>query len=170
MKALLSVFFLVAGWEAVAQSVFSNEINSGIQAVLQDYPNDLKNTRGELLAKRGQTSDYASRVSIPGVQSAVITESRGSLSWKVTMFKESDFDRATQKFEELFRQINKAIIKSNDKPFILSGNYSKPGPTRTTVIRFQLLPSMGDLKDVVVELSMHRAGRDYVGDINITRR
>ena len=170
MKEFLSVLFLVIGFETVAQGVFSNETNAGLQAVLQDYPNDLRNVKGELLAKKGQSSDFASRVKIPGAENPTITESRGSLSWKVSMFRESNFDRAQERFNELYRQINKAIVKSNEKPFILTGNYTQPAPNRSTSIRFQLLPSTGELKDVTIELNMHRSGKDYVADIIISKR
>ena len=171
MKEFLSVLLVSLAFDASAQSVFSNEINSSLQAVLQDYPNKLKNVKGTLVAKKGQTSEYHSLVKVPGAVSASITESRNALTWKGTMFRGSDFSKASEKFSALYGLINKAIIKSvHEKPFILTGNYVEPSSTRPTSIRFDLLPSTGELKDVVVELNMYKSGRDYIIDLVVNSK
>jgi len=144
-----------------AQGVFSNNTNAALQRVIQDYPNNYRNIKGELLTENPQTVDYRSKVEIPGSAGCILTHYSSSkkevYSWKADLFEEEDFEKTKLRFKELYNQIRNTIVKiEGEKPFILNGAYQSPTEEKKfTTILFQLLPSGGEMDKLKVELSMN---------------
>jgi hypothetical protein len=155
-----SVVLLSFSATTFAQGAFSNNTSAGLEKVIQDYPNRFKNIKGEIIVQNPQTTEYQSKVQIPGATSCTVTRYSSSksdvYSWGCTLFRTEEFSSAKNKFKEIFSQIKNSIIRLNgEKPFILNGQYETPdeGKKFTTII-FELLPSVGEMKKVKIDLSL----------------
>jgi hypothetical protein len=161
MKGLPVVLFLVLPFNNYAQDVFTNKTHSTLQQVISDYPNHFRHIRGEMLNSDPQTSDYASSVEIPGSLATVITKYSASadkevVSWRCIVAQSDDFEVISKKYKELYNQIKNSIIKvDGEKPFILNGSYETPVEEKQfTTSSLQLLPAIGDLSKVKVEITL----------------
>ncbi len=143
-----------------AQSAFSNKVNAALEKVIKDYPNRFHNIKGDIIIQNPQTTEYKSTVVVPGAVSCTVTKSSDtkddSYSWMCSVFQSTDFDQAKNKFKEIFGQIKNTIIKiDGEKPFILSGQYESPTETKKiTNVVFELLPSVGEMKKLKVDLNL----------------
>jgi hypothetical protein len=143
-----------------AQSAFSNNTSASLEKVIQDYPNRFKNIKGEVIVENPQTTEYQSKVQLAGASPCVVTRYSSTkndvYSWGCTIIKTEDFNTAKNKFREVFAQIKNSIIKPRDgKPFILNGQYEAPSEEKKfTTIIFELIPAVGEMKKVKVDLSL----------------
>jgi hypothetical protein len=144
-----------------AQSAFTNQTHTTLQKVINDYPNHFKNIKGRLIDESPQSSDYASTVQIPGSLQTVITkysseDDREIYSWKCIMLESEDFESASKKYKEVFKQMANSIIKlDGNKPFILNGSYQDPTEEKRFISSpFTLVPASGELKKLKVELTL----------------
>lgn len=143
-----------------AQGVFSNNTQVVLEKVIQDYPNHFYNIKGELIGQVRQTALYRSTLQLPGASSSTITlntssELAGS-GWVCTVLETENFETAKSRYAEIYGQLSNSIIKSgNQKIFILSGQYETPAEDRkSNRIVFSLLPGVGDMKNLKVDLSL----------------
>jgi hypothetical protein len=161
MRSVAFTFGLLAiSASLLAQGVFSNKVNATLEKVIQDYPNRFKNIKGEIIIQNPQTTEFRSTVEIPGSTSCTVTRYSSSkndvYSWACVIFESEEFEQAKNKFKELFGQIKNSIVKiEGEKPFILTGQYENPTEEKkfTTVV-FELLPAVGEMKKVKIDLSM----------------
>jgi hypothetical protein len=161
MRNLVTIFvFLIIVVPSYAQNVFANKTNAILEKVIQDYPNRFKNIKGEVIIENPQTTEYRSTIEIPGSASCTVTrynsKNNDVYSWNCVVFESEDFNAVKNKYKELFGQIKNSIIKiGGQKTFILNGQYEMPAEEKkfTTVI-FELLPAVGEMKKVKVDLSM----------------
>ncbi|HLK26952.1 MAG TPA: hypothetical protein VKT28_00120 [Puia sp.] len=161
MKCIItSIAFFAISATSLAQGAFSNNTSAGLEKVIQDYPNRFKNIKGEIIIENPQTTEYKSKIQIPGSSSCIVTRYSSSnndvYSWGCVLTKTEDFNSARNKFKEIFGQIKNSIIKLHgEKPFILNGQYETPDEEKkfTTVI-FELLPAVGEMKKIKVDLSL----------------
>ena len=157
---------------APAQGVFSNQTNVALQKVIEDYPNQFRNIKGDLLAENSKITDYKSKVEVPGSIGCVLTQygnDKGAYSWKCEVFESGDFDIAKSKFSELYNQIHNTIIKvEGEKPFILNGKYEVPGKEKkSTSINFHLLPSPEIMHKLKVELNLQKYASEWKVVLNV---
>jgi hypothetical protein len=84
-------------------------------------------------------------------------------SWTRTVFETPGFGSAKNKFREVYGQISNSIITTaGQKTFILTGQYEDPlEEKKCTHIVFSLLPGVGDVKKLKVELSLHKEARGW---------
>ena len=153
------LLFSVIGLTASAQGVFSNQTNAALQKVIEDYPNNFSNIKGDRISASEKAADYQSKVQVPGSINCVLTKEttgKNTYSWKCELFESDDFDKAKSKFSELYNQIHNTIIKmEGERPFILNGKYEIPGKERYfTSIIFHLLPSPEPMQKLKVELTL----------------
>ena len=161
MKCIITSFaFFVIPAISFAQGAFSNNISQGLEKIIQDYPNGFKNIRGEAISENPQTTEYKSTIQIPGTSSCIVTRYSATkndiYSWGCTLLTTEDFNAAKNKFREIYAQIKNSIVKiQGEKPFILNGQYDAPdqGKKFTTII-FELLPAVGELKKIKIDLSV----------------
>lgn len=161
MKSLTLVCLLCSAFFAQSQGVFTTQTHTALQAVVDDFPNRFKNIRGELLRDDVQTSDYTSRIEIPGALNTVITRYTSNrdtdiYSWKALLAGSEEFTEASRRYRELYRELKNSIIKmEGEKPFILNGVYEIPTEDKRFIVsKFYLLPRTEMLKDLRIELSM----------------
>lgn len=156
----LLLLFMVTTMITSAQGVFSNQTNAALQRVIEDYPNRFKNIKGDLLKESSGSSDYRSKVQIPGSNNCVISQvSEPALftNWTCSVFVTTEYDKAARKFQELYDQISNTIIRiKGQKPFILNGSYTAPDQyNKSTAIRFQMTPAPECVQHLRVEISLN---------------
>lgn len=143
-----------------AQGVFSNKTQVVLEKVIQDYPNHFYNIKGELIGQAMQTARYRSTLQLPGSSSSTITLHTSSgfagSGWACTVLETDSFEAAKNRYSEIYGQLSNSIITSgNQKTFILSGQYEAPTEDhQSTCIVFSLLPGVGDMKNLKVDLSL----------------
>jgi hypothetical protein len=139
-----------------AQGVFSNKTQVILEKVIQDYPNHFYNIKGELISQAFQLSRYRSTVQLPGAQTSVITVVSGNQGsdWSCTVLETKSFTEAREKFSSIYSQLSGSIITTGgQKTFILTGQYETPAEEKkSTLVIFSLLPAVGDMKRLKVEL------------------
>lgn len=162
MKGLTVLLLLALPCLSYPQGVFTNQTNTTLQAVLNDYPVGFKNIKGALVNKDPQSADFTSRAELPGAVQTVITQYSTSgdkevYSWKCLVLQTEEFDIAEKKYKELFGQLSNSIIKiDGQKPYILSGEYNPPTDEKkfnSSSLRL-LPPAPGELAHAKVEIVM----------------
>jgi len=162
MKSLTLTLMLALPAIIFSQGVFTNQASAALQKVIGDYPNHFKNIQGDVVNTEAQSTDYTSKVLLPGALSAVVTrysttnDKNNIYTWKCLLSQSEDFDLISKKYKELYNQLKNSIIKiDGQKPFILNGVYEAPTEERKfTITDFYLLPSTGDMKKLKVELTL----------------
>jgi hypothetical protein len=158
-NAFLTIAPMLLTATLTAQGVFSNKTQLILEKVIQDYPNHFYNIKGELISQALQTSRYKSTLQLPGSASSTITVaspgSEGS-GWICTVLETHSFEEAKSKFSAIYGQLSNSIITTaGQKTFILCGQYENPAENKkTTCINFSLLPCVGEMKKLKVELSL----------------
>lgn len=170
MRTLLLPFapvLLSATLTVSAQGVFSNKTQSTLEKVIQDYPNHFYNIKGELIAQTRQAKEYRSTLQLPGASSCIVTlyniPRNEAYGWTCQVFEAGNFEQAKNRFSEIYDQIRNSIIKiSGQKTFILTGQYESPAEEKKyTQIVFSLLPGVGEMKKLKVELSLREEGKGW---------
>ena len=143
-----------------AQGVFSNKTQVVLEKVIQDYPNHFYHIKGELIDQVMQTARYRSTLQLPGSTSCTViltnsTPIEGS-GWSCTVVETGNFELAKSRYAEIYAQLSNSIITSgNQKTFILTGQYETPTEDRRSAhVVFALLPGVGDMKNLKVDLSL----------------
>jgi hypothetical protein len=165
----MMVFFLGAR----AQDPFSNKTNMALEKVIKDFPNRFHNIKGDLIIQRNQAAEYKSTIQVPGSSTCFITHhiaaSNDSYSWTCVAYENRDFNMARVRFKEIYEQIENTIIKiEGEKPFIISGQYKNPVEERkSTIIAFDLLPAVGEMKKIKIELTIENNATSWKVALNV---
>jgi hypothetical protein len=98
-----------------------------------------------------------------------IVSNSDAYSWSCSVSANKDFNLAKNKFKEIFDQIENTIIKvEGQKPFIVSGQYRTPFEERKfTTILFELLPAVGEMQKLKVELTMQYVIAEWRVTLNV---
>ena len=161
---LLALAPVLLSGTLTAQGVFSNKTQSVLEKVIQDYPNHFLNIKGELISQAAQSTRYQSTLQLPGSSSTVVmVASPGAMGsgWACTVLETPSFETAKGRYAEIFGQLSNSIINSSSqKTFILSGQYEVPSQDhKSSHVLFSLLPGVGDLKNLRVDLSLVQDGQ-----------
>ena len=161
MKIIFLFIILLSSASTFSQGVFNNNTNLALQKVIEDYPNNFNNIRGDKISGNQQTADYQSKIIVPGAGASIITRHSTSraevFSWKAEMFESGNFEESKERFKKIFDNIKNTIVKIDGlPPYILSGKYEYPAEDKkSTSIAFQLLPANGELQKLTVDLTLH---------------
>jgi len=156
-----------------AQGVFSNKTQTIVEKVIQDYPNHFYNIKGELIGHATQTSSYKSTLELPGASSSTITlvtaSGAGGSGWTCTVLQTASFEEARARFSEIYGQLSNSIVSAaGQKTFILSGQYEAPtADKKDNEVIFTLLPGVGEMKKLRVELMLCEEGQDWVLSLTV---
>ncbi len=162
MKSMLlylaSTFFALG---AAAQSPFNNETNTALEKVIKDYPYHFQHIKDRVLNKKGSTTEFLSKITIPEALACMVIEQQTASNlpttiWQADMYQSNDFTSAGNVFKQLFGQIKNTIVKlDNEKPIILNGSYEAPSEKHTPhSIIFDLLPTSSRTQYLKVDLSL----------------
>lgn len=172
-SAILALAPVMLSASLSAQGVFSNKTQVILEKVIQDYPNHFTNIKGELISQALQTSRYKSTLELPGASSSTVTlvtttGTEGS-GWTCTVLHTADFEQARTRFSEIYGQLSNSIISAaGQKTFILSGQYENPTPDKkANEVIFTLLPGVGEMKRIRVELALRGDAQDWIVTISV---
>lgn len=173
-SAILALTPVLLSATLSAQGVFSNKTQVVLEKVIQDYPNHFYNIKGDLISQALQTSRYRSTVQLPGAQSSVITVSAGSqgYDWSCVVLETKSFSEARDRFAVVYGQLSNSIITaSGQKTYILSGQYEAPDEDKKySCIVFSLLPAVGDMKKLKVELKLRQEPNGWKIELSVDNR
>jgi hypothetical protein len=164
LTLLLILFF---GVSCLAQGVFRNQTNYTLEKVVQDYPKQFKNIRGELLSSGPGSAEYKSTITIQGAVSTTIIQTtaaqKPSVCWQSIVYTGNEFSLARNRFEELFTQIKNTIIKpEGGNAVIVNGMYINPSEDNTfTTIQFDLLPASAAIQKLNIDLVLKNTGSQW---------
>ena len=163
-NAILTLAPVLLSATLSAQGVFSNNTQDVLEKVIQDYPNHFYHIKGALISQALQSTRYKSTVQLPGAASTTITlasSGNEACGWTCTVLEASGFREAKERFSTIYNQLSNSIITtSGQKTFILSGQYETPAADKkSTSIVFSLLPGVGDMKNLKVDLSLQQEER-----------
>ncbi|MBS1597177.1 MAG: hypothetical protein JST75_03055 [Bacteroidetes bacterium] len=175
MRSIITTLaFIILSSAVMAQEdVFSNKTNIALEKVVKDFPNRFHNIKGDVIVQQAQTVEYKSTVQVPGATSCVVTKhvisNNDSYTWSCTAFTSRDFNIAKNKYKEIYDQIANTIIKvDGQKPFIISGQYRTPYEQRKlTAVVFELLPAVGEMKKLKIELDLQYVVSDWKVTLNV---
>jgi hypothetical protein len=173
-SAILTFAPFILSASLSAQGVFSNKTQVVLEKVIQDYPNHFYNIKGELISQALQTARYKSTLGIPGSSSSTVTlattTSGTGSDWHCTVLETADFNQARTRFAEIYDQLSNSIITTEQqKTFILSGQYETPSQGKKyTQVMFSLLPGVGEMKRLHVELTLDAAEQGWVVALNVS--
>lgn len=165
MKNVSLLILMLVCLNGSAQGVFTNQTNSAIEKVIQDYPNQFRNITGALVLEKQRTADYQSSIQIPGAVSCQVIKynsGRKEICWRAELLQTGRFEDAKRLYKDIYNQIRNSIVKiAGEKPYILNGQYDVPDERkRFHSVVFSMLPSVGEMQKLKVELSLvqHAAG------------
>ena len=106
-------------------------IQHDLSTVIQDYQNKFENIRGNVVDENPQTTDYISAVWLTGAEECKVTRySSGKnnvYSWQALMFVTEDFEEASKKFKNLYKQLNNMQVKfGNYKNYQFNAAFIEP--------------------------------------------
>ncbi|HXO76596.1 MAG TPA: hypothetical protein VN824_15195, partial [Puia sp.] len=112
---------------------------AAINAVLKDFPYNLRNITGELVLAQGEFENYASIVELPGAENCIVTRYHSAddttASWQAKMLSSDDFDQAAKAYHELFRKLQGCYLQLVDGSVVyLRGDWepAREGASFTT--------------------------------------
>jgi hypothetical protein len=149
---------------------------AAVNAILKDFPYNLRNITGELVLAQGEFENYASIVELPGAENCIVTRYHSAddttASWQAKMFSSDDFDQAAKTYHELFRKLQGCHLQLVDGSIIyLRGDWepAKAGASFTTST-LRLMTGDWRYKDVKVELELIYQLADWAININIVTK
>src|SRR5687768_18192324 len=92
MKQLAILLLIISAAKSLrGQQLDSSQINKSLEVVISHLPSGLSEYKGDLINKRGQTSRFNSKLTIPGTLETIITEQasfgRRQVSWRTVVLK-----------------------------------------------------------------------------------
>ncbi|HEY4285765.1 MAG TPA: hypothetical protein VGN00_01590 [Puia sp.] len=149
---------------------------AAINAVLKDFPYNLRNITGELVLAQGEFENYASIVELPGAENCIVTRYHSAddttASWQAKMLSSDDFDEASKAYHALFRKLQGCYLQLVDGSVVyLKGEWEpvKDGASFTTST-LRLMTGDWRYKDVKVELELVYQLADWAIHINIVTK
>ncbi len=138
-----------------------NGIGPDIKKVIQDYPNQFSNIKGEVINQNPQSTDYACNFKVNGAEEVSITQYSANkkypiTSWQAVILTTEDFDEAKKKFKSLFSQLNNLATKMEEGVYLrLKGTYEQPTEEKKFAsVIFAVDNGSTTLKKLKVEISM----------------
>lgn len=107
-----------------------SSFRADIQKVVDQYPHQYAEIRGEVINQNPQTVEYASLIKPDGVEGATITKysalGKEVVTWQSTVLVTEDFEAAAKKYKWLYQQLKGMDIKYVADLYTLRGPYTEP--------------------------------------------
>ena len=147
-----------------------------IDAVLQDFPNNLRHISGELVMAEGEFENYASLLTVSEAEGCMVTRWHSrrdtTASWQAKMFTSDDYAAAERRYHRLFAQLKACHMTLGDSSQIfLEGNQeqAKEGVAFTTST-LRLKTDDWRYREVKIELELVYQLADWAVQINIVSK
>jgi hypothetical protein len=104
----------------------ADPFTADLKKIIASFPDHFHAYRGTVLVSNPQSTNYTCSMPINGIEEASITTYSGKkeiCSWQATVLTTENFDKAKQKFRNLFNQINNMSIASSVR---MQGKYEGP--------------------------------------------
>jgi hypothetical protein len=147
-----------------------------IDAVLKDFPHNLRHISGDLVLAQGEFENYASAVILPGSEECTITRWHSvddtTASWQAKMFVSDDFATASGEYHTLFRKLQRCYLKLVDGSIVYLNGDWEPATDGASFTTSTLRLSTGDwrYKEVKVELELAYLMPEWIVRINIVSK
>jgi hypothetical protein len=147
-----------------------------IDAVLKDFPDNLRHLSGDLVLAQGEFENYASAVILPGSEECTITRWHSvddtTASWQAKMFVSDDFATASGEYHILFRKLQRCYLRLVDGSIIYLNGDWEPAIDGASFTTSTLRLSTGDwrYKEVKVELELAYLMPEWIVRINIVSK
>jgi hypothetical protein len=176
LAAALMTFF--SSWAQPDSVVVPRTIAfpGAIEAVLHDFPNNLRHITGELLLAQGEIDNYVSTIEPPGAESCVITRyhshSDSTASWQAKMYSGEDFDKASDAYHAIYKQLQSCYLLLPDSSMVFLKGQWEPAREEITFTTSTLRLNTGDerYQEVQVELELLYQVTKWVVNINIVSK
>ena len=112
----------------------SKSVKPDLEKVVNDYYGHFYNLKGEKIDETEQTIQYRSKLLPQGAIESTITQIKNQknvYSWQAIMLATSEFDKASEKYKELYRQLHGSTLAYGGKQYKLSGDYDSPDESRS---------------------------------------
>ncbi|HEV2481375.1 MAG TPA: hypothetical protein VGS79_17000 [Puia sp.] len=147
-----------------------------IDAVLQDFPNNLRHISGELVMAQGEFENYASVLMPPDAQECVVTRWHSrrdtTASWQARMFTSDDYAAAERRYHRLYQQLKACHMTLGDSSLILlEGNWepAKEGVAFATST-LRLKTDDWRYREVQIDVDLVYQLTDWTVQINIVSK
>jgi hypothetical protein len=140
MKKLFALIFIFSPFHIFAQNKLpllkgSNTIKPDIEKVARDYYDHFYNIKGEKISETESTIEYQCKIIPQGSLESTITEIKSLhnvYSWQAIMFNTDDYEKAIEKYKQIYRQLNGAsFIMHDNKVWKFKGLYDTPDDNRS---------------------------------------
>ncbi len=160
--ALITIsVFLTTASNAQLKVPVINGIAPDVKKVINDYPNQFSNLKGELIVQNPQSIDYECNFKVNGAEQATITQynskNNAICSWQALMLTTESFEDAKKKFRSLYGQLNNLTVNTDvSQAGRLNGAFEAPAEEKKfTSVVFAVDNADEGLKKLRVELVMH---------------
>jgi hypothetical protein len=140
MKKIFLLLLIFCAKDLFAQSklnIFKTapSIKPDIERVVNDYYGRFFHFLGEKIDENLNTIEYKSKLLPQGAIESTITQlknQRNVFSWQALMLSTEDFEKAVEKYKELYRQLNGSSISVyGERQYKLKGDYDTPDESRS---------------------------------------
>ncbi len=137
MKIIFCILLTFIIHDVTAQSKLSvlkitRSVKADIEKVAADYYVHFYNLKGEQIDETAHTIEYRSKLLPQGAMESTITQIKNQVnvySWQAIMITTEDFDKAAEKYRELYRQLYGSSL-NNGNHYKLTGEYDTPDEAR----------------------------------------
>ena len=147
-----------------------------IEAVLRDFPFNLRHLTGELIMAEGEIENYASIVQLSEADRCLITcyHSRydTTVSWQAKMPVSDAFEKADRLYRDLYRKLQQCTFTMSDGNIIYLKGVWEPAKEDAAFTTSTLRLTTGDwrYKEVKVELELVYLMAEWGVNINIVTK
>lgn len=147
-----------------------------IQAVLSDFPFNLRNITGELVMAQGEFENYASIVQLAEAERCTITRYHSAddttVSWQAKMYNSDTYEKAARQYRELYKKLEHCYLRLVDGSIVYLQGVWEPAKEDAAFTTSTLRLSTGDwrYKEVKVELELVYLLAEWGVNINIVTK
>lgn len=140
MKKLFMMVCIFSNFHLFAQNKLpllkiANTIKPDIEKVARDYYDHFYNIKGEKISETESTIEYQSKIIPQGSLESTITEIKNLhnvYSWQAIMLNTDDYEKAVEKYKQLYHQLNGSNFKMYDnQSWKFEGLYDAPDDDRS---------------------------------------
>ena len=177
--ALLAGFY-VLGQDSTAfehdSTVKTLELPAVIDAVLQDFPNNLRHISGDLVMAQGEFENYNSLLTLASAEGCIVTRWHSrrdtTASWQAKMFTSDDYATAEKHYHRLYTQLKTCHMTLPDSSLILLDGNWEPAREEVAFTSSTLRLKTNDWRysDVRIEVELVYQLADWAVQINIVNK
>ena len=179
MKATATLILALLGSvlsQARAQSGTDSAIIRGVDSVLLDFPQNLRNITGDPLLSQGEVDHFFSKVVLPGSESCMVTRYHSTVdttaSWQARMFHSEDFTKASEAYHDIYRILKKCYLLFDDGSLVyLNGDWEPASEEKAfTTCTLTLSTPAWRYRKVQVQIEILYRISDWVVNLNVVSK